>query len=187
MNAPLQIREDVGVVAVDHVTTVCVGDFVIASADNLFWAHSSGAVLISMFLPSSRHLDLGAILRGAHLRPEGIRLSEDSKQDISTGTAPARRLLKLAAFEVNRCCHTVREIHQLQSSQLRASRGLENGVEDLAVAGAAADIPAQRGLDLIEAGIGALVEQLRAGHQHARDAVAALHRSVGDEGLLEWV
>src|SRR4051794_26352529 len=63
----------------------------------------------------------------------------------------------------------------------------ENGVEDLAVAGAAADISAQRGLDLVDAGARLLVEQLRAGHQHAGDAEAALHRRVGDKGLLERV
>ena len=63
-------------------------------------------------------------------------------------------------------------------------RSGKDGVEDLTVAGAAADISAQRGLDLIEAGLRLFIEQLCAGHEHAGDAVAALHRCVGDEGLL---
>src|SRR5262245_16179632 len=58
-------------------------------------------------------------------------------------------------------------------------------IKDLAIAGATAEIAAQRRLGLSKIGSGVLVEQLGAGHQHAGDAVAALYCAALDKSLLE--
>ena len=68
-------------------------------------------------------------------------------------------------------------------------RGREqDALDDLLVAGAAADVAADSHLDLVLSGVGHLVDEGRARHDHAGDAEAALHgahRTEGvDEGLL---
>src|SRR4030095_12380759 len=50
--------------------------------------------------------------------------------------------------------------------------------DDVAVAGAAAQVAGDRLLDLLVAGLRAFAEQTVGGHQHAGSAVAAFHRVV---------
>ena len=52
---------------------------------------------------------------------------------------------------------------------------------------AAAQISRQRFFDLAVAGLGIFIEQSFGGHDHAVDAVAALHGLLIDEGLLDFV
>ncbi len=63
--------------------------------------------------------------------------------------------------------------------------GQLDGVDDLDVAGAAAEVVAQGVPDLLGRGIGVLVEQRLGRHDHAGDAEAALHGSGQHEGLLD--
>src|SRR5882757_4181711 len=54
------------------------------------------------------------------------------------------------------------------------NRGRHHGVDDVLVAGAAAEIARQRLADLVFAGRGVFVEKCRHGHENAGRAVAAL-------------
>src|SRR5581483_908216 len=60
-------------------------------------------------------------------------------------------------------------------------------VGDLLVAGAPAQVAGQRLAHLRLGALGALVEKRLGGEDHARDAVAALHRAVLDERLLDRI
>src|SRR5581483_4774882 len=64
-------------------------------------------------------------------------------------------------------------------------RGFLDRRHDVAVTGAAAEIARDRFLDLLVGRRAALAEQAVRRHQHARRAVAALHRVVFPEGFLE--
>jgi len=55
------------------------------------------------------------------------------------------------------------------------------------VRAAAAQIAGQSFFDLAVAGLGIFIEQRFGSHNHAVDAVAALHRLLVDEGLLDFV
>ena len=62
-----------------------------------------------------------------------------------------------------------------------------DGLDDLLVAGAAAQVAADARLDLVPAGVGVLVQQRLGRHDHAGGAVAALGGGLLDEGLLDGV
>src|SRR5690348_199347 len=64
-------------------------------------------------------------------------------------------------------------------------RGFLDRCHDVAVTGAATEITGDRFLDLLVGGFAALAEQTVRRHEHAGGAVAALHRVVFPEGLLE--
>src|SRR3972149_9767358 len=66
-------------------------------------------------------------------------------------------------------------------------RGERHGVDDAQVARAAAEVPGERFLDLLAAGVWLLVEERFRGQEHARGAVAALGCAELDEGGLEGV
>src|SRR5207302_2364247 len=68
-----------------------------------------------------------------------------------------------------------------------AERGELDGVEDLRVAGAAAEVAGQRLSDLLSRRPGIIGEERSRGQQEARGAVAALGRAELGEGLLERV
>ena len=64
-------------------------------------------------------------------------------------------------------------------------RRRHHGLDDLAVAGAAAEHAAQRILDLGAAGLGVAAQQFLGRHQHARRADAALGGAMGKERFLQ--
>ena len=68
-------------------------------------------------------------------------------------------------------------------SVLRA--GQLNAVDDLAVAGAAAKVAPDGGANLLLRGVGVLVQQRLARHDHAGGAEAALDRAADPEGVHE--
>ncbi len=69
----------------------------------------------------------------------------------------------------------------------RVAPGVADGVEDLRVAGAAAEHAAKRFLGLGAARAGFLFQQRGGGHQHPRRADAALGGAVAQEGALQAV
>jgi hypothetical protein len=69
---------------------------------------------------------------------------------------------------------------------LLTCRGLYGG-DNFTVASTTTDVTTQGGLDLRELGLGMLLEEFGPRHQHARDAVATLHGTLGDEAALKWV
>ena len=83
------------------------------------------------------------------------------------------------------CADDARGVAAVERRRSSPRSGAQHGVEDLAVAGAAADVAAERRSgSAVKSGRRPLVQELRAGHQHAGDAVAALHRAAVDERLL---
>ena len=66
-----------------------------------------------------------------------------------------------------------------------AARGILHRVDDLGIAGAAAEHAAQRIGDLAARGFGIALQQGCGGHQHARRADAALRGTAREEGLLQ--
>ena len=61
--------------------------------------------------------------------------------------------------------------------------GQRNALDDLLVAGAAADVAADGVLDLLLGGLGVLGDKRRTRHDHAGDAKAALHGAHGAKGV----
>src|SRR5262245_33363000 len=64
--------------------------------------------------------------------------------------------------------------------------GKLDGVENLLVTGAAADVSAKAFLDFLAVGEWICPERRRRGHHHAGDAIAALARACLMEGLLQY-
>src|SRR5690349_2662836 len=62
-----------------------------------------------------------------------------------------------------------------------------DGVDDLRVAGAAAEIALERRANRVAIGARLTLEERERREQHARRTEAALHRAVLDEGFLEWM
>src|SRR5215208_3540074 len=73
------------------------------------------------------------------------------------------------------------------SSLTTRLRRREHGIEDLAVARAAANVPAHRHLRLLQRGLRALIQQFGPGHDHPGYAEPALHCPALDERPLQRV
>ncbi len=61
----------------------------------------------------------------------------------------------------------------------------QHGADDAIVCAAAAQVAVERGADLGFGRVRLLLQKCRSGHHDAGDAVAALHRLLGDEGFLQ--
>jgi hypothetical protein len=79
--------------------------------------------------------------------------------------------------------------HEVRGCDLAAQEpaGQLHGVDDLHVAGAAAEVAAQRALDLVPSGVRVRGQELLGGHDHPGDAEAALHGARQHERLLDEV
>src|SRR5579859_2598169 len=122
---------------------------------------------------------MGRILNLGHKWPEYRRKRAYERN--SRGRAPMR------PYQCRNAAKAADSEPTEPRSGWRILAGGEDGVKNLAIASAAADIAAERVLDGGEVGMGILLEQLGAGHEHAGNAEATLHGAVRDKGALQRV